>query len=159
MRRTICAGRDVVADARLDVKFVEAFSLSTAHSPAAAAPNTTNAEIARELLGKDLGNSVDLSGPRVHSHGRVVPRESLRRIWRDEGGVGSRGRFGAFQRVKSLTVRSHEVILKIPVGAQGRKGSELGTGARLGICPRVWRSGRCERLTTPPFPCVSPTQT
>ena len=102
MQRTIRAGRDVVAGACLDVKFVEEFSLSTAHSPAAAAPDTTNSEVARNPEVGSMADGLNMNGLRVwvYSHGRVTPAGSLHRFWRSAGRCGFGGRFEAFRRVE-----------------------------------------------------------
>ena len=62
MQRTSRVGRGVVAGARLDFKTVEEFSLSTPHSPAAAAPDTMNCEIARKPVFGSVANGTDVSG-------------------------------------------------------------------------------------------------
>ena len=91
MQRTIRAGRDVVAGACLDVKFVEEFSLSTAHSPAAAAPDTTNSEIARDPEVGSMADGLDMNGLWVYSHGRLTPTGSLHRSGGLRADVGLKG--------------------------------------------------------------------
>ena len=100
MQRTIRAGRDVVAGACLNVKFVEEFSLSTVHSPAAAASDTTHSEIARNPEVGFMADELDMNGSWVYSHGRVTPAGSLRRFWRSAGRCGFGGRVEAFRRVE-----------------------------------------------------------
>ena len=100
MRRTIRAGRDVIVGARLDFKLVKECSLSAAHSPAPAAPDTLTCEIPRNPAIGSTADGLDMNGLWVHSHGRVTLAGSLRRFWRYAGRCGFQGRFGAIRRVE-----------------------------------------------------------
>ena len=62
MEHTVGAGRAAVAETGLDVVVEEESGLSVAHPPAAAAPNTTNSEIADKRLVGCMAKGVITSG-------------------------------------------------------------------------------------------------